>query len=265
MKPGPLPYRKELSAAGSYVHFILTKFNVPRDDAPAGLGLDEAWLEQRFALFEEFCFPSLFGQWNQYFLWLVAFDERTPQRFRDRIRLYQGYGCFHPVFVRPGETEWWRPVIDGYLRENPQVEHVLTSRIDNDDAYGIQYVDAVQNAFRSLKPQNLPTPYSINCLKGIYYDKPNEKFFLLNYPSNPFVTLVEAVRDGGVKSVFQIGHHLIHTIGRQIQIDSPNLSWVQIIHGDNIDNVPRGAPLNIPAAAILAQFSFGFPPLLRSG
>ena len=60
---------------------------------------DEAWLDDRFRLFETFCLPSVRGQTVQELSWLVFFDEATPQRFRERIDSYERGGRFEARFV----------------------------------------------------------------------------------------------------------------------------------------------------------------------
>ena len=73
-----------------YLHFVITRFNIParyagrRNPAVAAIDpkTDEAYLDGRMALFEKYTFPSLAGQTNKEFKWLVLFSDQTPAEVR---------------------------------------------------------------------------------------------------------------------------------------------------------------------------------------
>ena len=66
----------------SFQHFLLTNFNVrlPKfsQDGNGLSVLTEEWLEHRLMLFERFCLPSVLGQTNLGFTWLVRYDDTMP-------------------------------------------------------------------------------------------------------------------------------------------------------------------------------------------
>ncbi|MDB6058322.1 MAG: hypothetical protein JWO95_2166, partial [Verrucomicrobiales bacterium] len=66
-------------------HFVLTRFNVPLSFARQNYGLDDQWLEHRFALFENFCLPSVAAQTKRDFHWMLLIDEKTSDRWRTRL------------------------------------------------------------------------------------------------------------------------------------------------------------------------------------
>jgi hypothetical protein len=72
----------------TFNHFILTRFNVKVSFAEPGAGLEPAWLLHRFELFDHFCYPSVRGQSNLNFKWLVLFDSNTPDSFKEKIAAY---------------------------------------------------------------------------------------------------------------------------------------------------------------------------------
>ncbi|MFU8764585.1 MAG: glycosyltransferase, partial [Haliea sp.] len=85
-------------------HFLITRFNLrnprwtsSRSQHPA---LSEAWLQDRFDLFEQYCLPGVAAQSAAGFTWLVYFDVETPAQWLPRIQGYQR-DCpqFQPVFV----------------------------------------------------------------------------------------------------------------------------------------------------------------------
>ena len=87
-----------------FQHFVVTRFNllVPAiEQAKGGTPiLDENWMTNRLALFEEYCFSSLKAQKNQNFTWLVFFDIHTPEKFREKIHSFQDeFSSFTPIFI----------------------------------------------------------------------------------------------------------------------------------------------------------------------
>src|ERR1700735_3717087 len=76
------------SCKGKSEHVILTRFNVryEEDSAVPSIGVDPGWLQERFRLFEKYCLPSVLGQTDQNFRWLLFFDRATPEPFATRAR-----------------------------------------------------------------------------------------------------------------------------------------------------------------------------------
>ena len=72
-----------------FKHFLITRFNLrnPKwiSDKKNVAVLTDEWHENRFKLFDEFCFKSVSAQTNTNFEWLVFFDTTTPQKFKEHI------------------------------------------------------------------------------------------------------------------------------------------------------------------------------------
>ena len=89
-------------------HFILSRFNLLlwSKDREGNKVRSKQWLVHRFDLFEKYCLPSIKIQTCQNFEWIVLFDSKTPDNFKDRIESYQ-QDCpqLIPVFVDP-ENGW---------------------------------------------------------------------------------------------------------------------------------------------------------------
>ncbi len=93
-----------LSESLDLQHFILTRFNIllwykAKDGRKVRT---TKWLEHRFLLFEKYCLPSIKSQTCQDFEWIVLFDSKTPDSFKERIDRYQKE-CQQliPIFVEP--------------------------------------------------------------------------------------------------------------------------------------------------------------------
>src|SRR5258706_10927888 len=63
-----------------YKHYLVTQWNIDMYDL--------VWLEKRQALFEKYTLPSVMGQRNKDFEWLLISDARTPDKFKNVMDKY---------------------------------------------------------------------------------------------------------------------------------------------------------------------------------
>lgn len=139
----------------NYHHVLLTRFNVLWSEKVPFRGRDPQWLEERFELFDRYCFPSVVSQTCQNFTWLVFFDSDTPEPYRERIDRYRlRYEQFVPIFVPKFTPETFISTLSdcGFLSS----PYLVTSRLDNDDALAKDYIKRVQRWVRENRP-NEPT------------------------------------------------------------------------------------------------------------
>ena len=70
-------------------HYLITRFNLRADYWDVTKNneqlLTDEWMDNRMWLFENFCFPSVVGQTNQNFEWLLYFDTNTKDVYKNRI------------------------------------------------------------------------------------------------------------------------------------------------------------------------------------
>ena len=94
-------------------HYLLTRFNLPlwNKDKRGLATRDEAWLEDRFRLFEQYTLPSVLQQSCKDFTWVVLFDGDTPPVYRERVKGW-AERCENFKYV---------PVKSEYARFYPQV------------------------------------------------------------------------------------------------------------------------------------------------
>jgi hypothetical protein len=210
-----------------FSHFLLTRFNVL---LPGYTERDRAWLEHRFDLFARFCFPSVETQSCRNFRWLVFFDEALPYDFRIRVEDFQRSTLFHPIYV--GGLFGQSTVQDAVLQFGLNSEHLITSRLDCDDAIATRYIETVQAGFCGQDFE------FVNFKNGYVLSGANA--YSLRYTSNPFISLIE--RTQGFQSVFCGNHTLLSKRGpiRQIE-ETPG--WLQVVHDRNLRNHVRGNPV----------------------
>ena len=213
-----------------FEHFLITRFNVPLPWASSQW--DNAWLEKRIPLFEDFCFPSVRSQKNRNFKWLVLFDSKSPPFLKEYVREKQNLDFFIPVFVEHFDRFVLRPIVFRML--SADTEYLITSRLDNDDAIASDFVGTVQDSFACQQRSFL------NLSSGYWWHE--GKIYRKTYPTNPFVSLVEKVRWSEQKpilTVFTCDHTKIAEVGEVVDIDCPP-AWMVVVHEGNLANRRQG-------------------------
>jgi len=239
----------------SFEHFVLTRFNVrlswlDKYGQTSHKGLDPAWLNHRFSVFEQFCYPSLYHQTNQQFKWLVFFDTQTPDEFKERVSDCAKWGNFIPIYVDCFNSEILRESLLMSIAD--ETEFLITTRVDNDDALRKTFVESIQKNFFSQEFE------FINFVNGYVLSLANLKLYALKHFSSPFASLIERRVDltsDGFKTVLCEDHGKLSEIGAVKQINAQP-AWIQIVHGNNVINSTRG--LRQPIARLKDDFKIAY-------
>jgi hypothetical protein len=216
-------------------HYIMTRFNVGLPARAAGLGLSpEQWMDHRLRLFTTMTLPSIRGQTCQNFTWLVLMDRRTPERYIRTLNDVQ-YRNMRLVYPQPKQHRWL-PHLD------PGPYDLITTRIDNDDAFHRETVYAIQSAWRARREQ-CGKPWVIVFPFGLIYDLTDHQGWLMEYWFNNCPSLVEDGEDP--RTIWEWDHCQIpRRVGRHYIKDRPY--WLQVIHAHNLRNaVHTNNPLRI--------------------
>jgi hypothetical protein len=216
-------------AMNRFRHLILTRFNVRIEQCQPP---PPDWLEHRLAIFERFCYPSVRGQTNTNFDWMVFCHPEMPPAIQQRIRACSDWSAFRPIYFRSVFSQAMvraaiSDLVQGYT-------HIITTRLDNDDAISRTFVETIQRHFTGQEFEFL------NLTNG-YIWSDGRLYRGENY-SNPFISLVERTED---YSTVYCGNHMeLSQIGPIVQILEP-AGWLQVVHGRNILNDVRGEPSEI--------------------
>jgi hypothetical protein len=207
-------------------HMVLTRFNVQTSITGGRDVISRAWLEPRIELFERFCLPSMQAQSPGY-EWLVWFDARTPDDLRRRIEAHTGYTA---IWV-DGPHDTLRAVRDIAARTPAHATHLITTRLDNDDALADRYLQAVRTALGHKVDAFVNFPFGYQWRDGRLY------FFV--HRSNQFLSYVEpldrAQENLGIRSVWNGNHDWARHAGRLTQVWTRPM-WLQVLHGGNVAN-----------------------------
>ena len=215
-------------------HFIATRFNLKKSDwkkSKSGNSvLTNEWLEHRFNLFENYCFPSVTNQSNQNFTWCVFFDVDTPQNFKDKIiALTANSSNVIPLFI-DGMDEL-NNSFKKFIFENitNSDSYIITTRIDNDDIIHTDFVSTIQSLFQ---PIDLAV---IDLRKGyqVSIDVAKPEVRLYTHPFNAFISVIENVKS--FDTVFSRMHYGWKTENNIILYKRKRL-WMELSHQENYVN-----------------------------
>ena len=239
-------------------HFIYTRFNLQsenwktaKDGSPI---LTDEWLEERFVLFEKYCFPAVINQSNKRFYWLIFFEVNTPDNYRERIeKITSKHDNITPLYI-PGMRSL-KNAFSHFISEklDEEDEFIITTRLDNDDAIHRDFVATIQ----SLAVKKHDTV--IDLRKGYQMDLSNGRYEYRNYENsfNPFISLVESV------DTFNTVASKLHNEWENsdsIIIHKSSPMWIEVIHKRNKLNQPK---VNIPLIKQLRLLDFGIEKELK--
>jgi hypothetical protein len=222
-----------MTAQPAFSHFILTRFNTQQFWSPGGTEptcLEPLWLAERFRLFEALCLPSVSTQTVQNFTWLVFAHTATPTHLIDRLTAILPRQA-RLILTPTAEAAEAREAIGS----PPEVDYIITTRLDNDDALSRDYVALSQTLALTHVGRYLNFP------TGAQLDWRTGRVSRIEHRSSPFLSRVEGSTHFG--TVWEHSHVAPELLDIMVQIPAPPM-WLQGIHGRNVSNpLKNGAPL----------------------
>lgn len=211
----------------TYKHYIITRFNLRKSDWTTGKNnipvLTDQWHDNRFELFINFCFPSVAGQTNNNFEWLVFFDSSTKPKYRGIIEdLQKQFTGFKPYYIDGMEAFF--PSIHNLIK-TCNSPYLITSRLDNDDCLNKNYVETVQNEFTQQDFLALDFVNGYTLQMGKHY-KLGKKLHVFN----PFISLIE--KNENPQTVWSKNHAEWKHEPRIKTIEKKWI-WMSLIHLEN--------------------------------
>ncbi|HUR30803.1 MAG TPA: glycosyltransferase [Saprospiraceae bacterium] len=226
--------------SGKFTHYLITRYNVPipgfQMDRSGVTTRDEKWLQHRFELFQKFCLPSVIHQSNKDFQWLIYVDRETPEKYYIQIKEVIHHQPNIQLYQVSDHKECLLH-IDQFLTQSI-TPFVITSRLDNDDALGLQFIQTVQKNFIEKDKVIL------NLLHGVGLDYRRKIVtFLYNMRNNHFTSLIELKKnEGGHITVRGFQHDEVPDDYTVINIPS-RYSWLKVFHDRNVKSSTFGYPI----------------------
>jgi hypothetical protein len=225
-------------------HALITRFNLKiwlKDKSDIDT-LSPEWLEERFGLFEQFCFPSVFNQSDKNFVWYCFFDINTPQEYKKKIDNYRSkFVQFAPIYLSEidgadGYNAIIKQTVISDFRDSG-CNMLITTRLDNDDSIQCDFVREV-NAFAKLtSKEDLYLVYKY----GYQYFCAQNLITKIKYPSNHFFSRIET-NTKEIQTVLAIKHSHIRkkSIASKTAVvfinNKNNPFWIEVIHDRNVAN-----------------------------
>jgi hypothetical protein len=222
-------------------HFLITRFNVRSSGALSGVSSRPHWLDRRIGLFERYCLPSVQSQSRTDFNWLLYFDAETPQPYR---AIFESYGKLKnviPVYLGRNEFRGERIRADILGHIDDSTTHILTTRLDNDDAISRDFVEILREHVHTTEKRAYNFRIGLVLHEG--------KTYATRDPSNAFISLCEPLEDFG--TVWRTQHTDLRHIAPVRQIDGP-ATWLQVVHDMNVKNRVKGR--RVPLCESLKDF-----------
>lgn len=218
-----------------YRHYLITRFNIriasmlTKQLDAIDVSRDEKYLDERFRLFFDYTVPSVVKQTVKEFIWVVLFSDNTPDKFKIRVKeLEDCYSFIKIIYVKDDEES--SKLLNDFISVN-ECDYCITSRVDNDDAIALTYIEAV----RSYVENNEPEKYALIFNNGYQYEEKSGVLSKYHFPKNHFSTLVSPY-EKDVDTILNYGHM---DIGEQVplaEVENDNPLWLEIVHETNVSN-----------------------------
>jgi hypothetical protein len=196
-------------------HFIETRFNSKYSFIKYKKHLNENWLNYRLELFNKFCAPSVLGQKNKNFFWMIKCDSETPNEILNKIkiddRIYIYFNKDDNLNIRKEISNLNYPFV--------------FSRFDSDDIYRNDFTEEIKNNSSVYEDEYLiDINYSSFDLSKNLFCKKNI------YPSH-FVS----IKTNNIEKNIYEDKHVNYSSKYKIFKIKENLA-LELIHGKNISN-----------------------------
>lgn len=233
-----------LCVVPSLDHVLLTRFSaVLLPDQPP---LPREWLDYRMGFFYDACHPSVTRQRGAEFDWLILFDDRCDDDFRELVEdLAQD--AFTPVWSHePFRRNSFAAPVAELTAARGAAAHLITTRIDSDDAMARDFMAAVQGEFAGQDR------LFVNFPRGIQIDR-SGAVYRSDILSSPFLSLIERRTPDPPATVFVAKHAWARAHGPIREVAAP-VMWAQVVHGVNLSNIVNGT--RVPPRIVAERFDF---------
>lgn len=219
---------------------------------PEPAAFDRAWLQARIELLRRYCLPSVAAQSAQQLEWLLLCDRSTDG---DTLATLRAHAC-DVAALRVIETDaHYAPVAAISAALRPNIDVLITTRLDSDDALADRYLEAVQDYARPFERSEHDT-LLVNFPRGYRLDARTATVYETRMPNSPFHSLLERPRRAAARTVLHGNHAFLHEDHVTHQ-DESLPAWLQVVHGGNLFNREAGSGRGVALGGGLPGFTLG--------
>ena len=221
-------------------HLVLTRFSAVRRGQVEPMPPE--WLTYRLGFFFDACHPSLTRQVGAApFRWLVFLDDRCPDTFRDDVEEL-ALGAFEPVWGHEDFHGVELPRAIERYAASPGHTHLITTRVDSDDAVARDFVASVQaqvGRMTTSAPAEALDLLFVNFTRGLQVDR-SGAVYRRDQPHGPFLSLIERRATGTApRTVHTTKHNLARRTAPVLEVRAEPM-WLQVLHDANLRNDVAG-------------------------
>ena len=224
-------------------HFLITQWNIDM--------YDMNWLLERQKLFEKYTLPSIEGQHNKDFEWLLISDARTPDSFKNVMdrwparTIYKDWSNYQWAEL-PGikvdspmglavRIETIADVVAEAIGQQ-DTDYVITSRLDNDDIIAKEHMSRIQG-YASELWETKGLKFWVTMTRG--YRLCGDKIYPINSKCSSFVSFVEDPEN------LQTCYACVHTMTERdakskgfpfVILREGEPTWAEVIHPGTVMN-----------------------------
>lgn len=138
-----------------------------------------------------------------------------------------------PIYVEPENGCLFAQIFRSEVVNRSRAKRVITSYLDNDDAFDIYFVEDIQKRVSSLEDGTF-----IFYEDGFQLYTDYKYLMRIHYPKNHFVSVVEKGDPSSLKTIYGYGsHYYIDRIeGARIVYVNNRPLWCEVIHEKNMGN-----------------------------
>jgi hypothetical protein len=228
-------------------HVLLTRFNmrVFREhreiESPERL---QEWVDHRLPIFLGVCLPSVTGQKRRPHRWLIGVDGMHPEMVEPLVSACAPWPWIE-VVEQGADDHAAAPFTRALARVPEQATHLLTTRLDCDDALAVDHIQAVQAyTLAVLGLDERPDDFWLSMPLGAQLA--GGEYSLYVHTTNHFLSrVVDASRAGRADANALYGKHpRLFDNGQPVFMPMTSTPmWLQNVHGQNALNRARdGAP-----------------------
>lgn len=211
----------------NFRHIILTRFNL-QFDSKSDIHIQEAWLNERIRLFQQYCLPAMEQQTTQNFIWVILASDQTPA-YAKKILLdsTQGQTHFHVRFCAytADLNAMYKTIGEEYAIG---YDHLLSTRMDNDDMIAANFVEELQAHLG--EPKNEFKVYTFP--HGLQLFETQKQVFGIYFEKNHFSSFLEPTSN--IHTSLGLDHKKVSS--KQLVKLKEKSIWCEIVHSTNVCN-----------------------------
>jgi len=217
----------------------ITRFNLNFRKSVQWQGMDPDWISKRIRLLQQFLLPSLKGQLDQDFIWLVLVHPNTPRDGIQKIKHIPQCRVFR-TDVDIGDPTSFVAQSVKYLHKNFKRKILITARLDSDDGINRSYGKHLKVHAAHHNPSKYG--YYVDFPKGCFFNTTSGKGYIRMSPSRSCGVSKTEYFGLNAKTIHSENHTRIAKRRNCASIITDDPMWIQTTHGCHINRPGKCLP-----------------------